>query len=204
MSDGEKKVAINSGKKLSDHLDEKGLRMVQRACERDERYLRTNFSLVCPTERLLRDLLYYAQCYTNGPHRDGYIPPIREEMMRLVHFLRAIRAECKDPAMWGTTEELPFPEDGVPMSGHPRAPEAFFRLRKMTLECEDGNVTLCPGDPRYEEFAEKEKDYYRELGEPFEEGTPVYLLNDIPGAVAHWNDNWGDVSFSFERDEESS
>ena len=198
MSDEDKKVAINSGKELSGHLDEKGRQMIQRACERDERYLRNNFSVVCPTERLLKELLYWAQC---DRRQYGYTPPIQEEMLKLAHFLREIRAECVDPSLWNTTKELPFPEDGVPMSGHPRAPEAFLRLRKMTLECEDGNLVLCPGDPRYEEFAKAQKAEYGELAETFEEGSPVYLNNDIPSALAYWGDNWGDVSFVVKRDD---
>ena len=175
-----------SGKGMS----EKGWELVKRSCQRDEKYLRLNFRVMCPTERLLRDLIYWCQ-----EDEDGLkvAKLVRGEMLRLIHFLRKLRGECQDPTLWGTTADLPFPEGGVPMSGHPKAPEAFFRLWHIAHHAEEGNRGIAPGEPDYAEYVD-------EQGPDFEKGVdPIYIFNDLPSSLVPWHDNWGDVSFKMER-----
>ena len=163
--------------------------MVKRSCKRDEKSLRQNFQVVCPTERLLRDLIWWSQEDEDGQKTASMV---RGEMLKLSEFLHQIRAECNDPTFWSTTPELPFPEGGVPMSGHPRAPEAFFRLWKISRSAEDGNLSLVPGDAQYEEYSGKEND-----NPFFKEGDPIYVFNDLPSPLEPGHDNWGDVKFEW-------
>jgi len=174
-------------------LDPRAAAFIERKCEWDERALRQNFRVGCPTERLLRDLIWWAQeAEEEGGGPKQLYKLVRQDMLRLVHFLRKIRADCFDPRFWNTTAELPFPEGGVPMSAHPKAPEAFFRLWHIAHYAENENRTLMPEDSEYEE------NWDDDIGN--EKGVdPVYIINELPGSLVPWHDNWGDVSFKMDR-----
>ena len=179
-------------------LTDEDLARIHAINQRDERRLRGNFSEKCPTTRLLKDLVYYAQ------RDDGYLPagfedPVRRELLNLAHFIRDISAECLNPALWSTSEELPFPEGGIPLSGHPRAPEAFFRLYKLTEELRDVSLVFMPEDPGYEEWAKTEE------GSPYwEEGDPVYAMFSWPSALAYHHEYWADVKFEWHKENDST
>lgn len=140
-----------------------------------------NPGLQDPIQRLTVNVLWYLNNDSDktaemGESYISHLGPVRLELLRVLHLLRAIARDCM--------------EQGIRGKDHPLAPKAFYMVWEIYHT--DYHQALVKGDPGFDfhKGLEREEDYPW-----FDEDDPIYLNYELPGELTSAASLWGDVEF---------